>query len=106
MDPFLNSLLNPEAARNEMREHQRIPYTEQITFREPDGDSRVAFARNLSKGGIAFISDFKIESDSISMTLLHLDGDMKATGEVVRNSKLTAGIYDVGVRFLTLHRVN
>jgi anti-sigma regulatory factor (Ser/Thr protein kinase) len=105
MDPFLNSLLTPETKQHRLRKHKRVPYTEQIQIREPDHESRMAFARNLSKGGIAFISDFKIESDSISMTLPHPDGEMQATGEVVRNSKMTAGIYDVGVRFMTLQRI-
>jgi anti-sigma regulatory factor (Ser/Thr protein kinase) len=102
MAPFLNSLLSQKI---EQRSHERVPYTEQITICEPDCESRIAFARNLSKGGIAFISDFKIEADTISMTLPHPDGDMLATGEVLRNSKMTAGIYDVGVRFSTLELV-
>ena len=102
MDPLLNSLLTQETEQHKLRRHKRVPYTEQITICEPDCESRMAFARNLSKGGIAFISDFKIKVDSISMTLPHPDGDILATGEVVRNSKVTAGIYDVGVRFLTL----
>jgi anti-sigma regulatory factor (Ser/Thr protein kinase) len=102
LDPFLNSLLTPKTSQHKLRKHERIPFTEQIEICDTGDNARIAFARNLSRGGIGFIADFKIISGSISITIPHPDGDVLATGQVVRNSKMTAGIYDVGVRFLTL----
>src|SRR5262249_47170755 len=46
-----------EPAQPERRDHPRVVYTERIqVFTAPDAEPLVGFARDLSKGGIAFLT--------------------------------------------------
>jgi anti-sigma regulatory factor (Ser/Thr protein kinase) len=92
-----------EIEHHELRTHQRRVYTERVEVIGPAGQSpRHAFARDLSRGGIAFITTFPLPPGPIEVRLPRPDNGqtLRVSGIVRRCDQLMAGFYDVGVRFI------
>jgi anti-sigma regulatory factor (Ser/Thr protein kinase) len=84
----------------ERREHPRVRYTERIVVTGPDGRSLPAFARDLSRGGIAFISSVPLPPEAATLTLPLPGRDpLRVSARVVRCSRIADGFFDVAARF-------
>jgi anti-sigma regulatory factor (Ser/Thr protein kinase) len=88
--------------QHERRRHARVPYSEPVEIlTEPGAAPLRAYPRNLSKGGIAFITTTTLPP---TFTLLFAArGDeppLRIRAEVVRSSRVQEGFYDVAARFV------
>jgi hypothetical protein len=92
-----------QAGSHQRRSHQRVSYTAQIQVRlDGDATARPAFCRDLSRGGMAFVTSFEMPLCAVDLTLPASDGlpISALRAQVVRCQKVTAGVYDVGCRFI------
>ena len=101
LDPFLENLLQTAGEHHEQRQHQRIPFTETITVRDASGETFTGFARDLSHGGISFLSGARFTTPDIELTIPSPDGPVKLQGEIVRGTRLIPTVTDFGVRFVS-----
>ena len=101
LDPFLETLLHNAGGHHEQRRHQRIPFTETITVRDASGETFTAFARDLSHGGISFLSGARFTTPDIELTIPSPDGPVTLHGEIVRGTRLIPTVTDFGVRFVS-----
>ena len=84
------------------RAHPRTPYTARIHI-QPAASSAplIGFARDLSEGGIAFLTTRPLPLGEVTLFLTRADETaLQVTARVLRCNPLTAGIYDVGACFL------
>ncbi|MBI3407110.1 MAG: PilZ domain-containing protein [Planctomycetes bacterium] len=89
---------------DERRSHQRVVYNERIeVFPAGQKAPLIGYARDLSKGGMAFITTTVLPAD---VTLIMLPragaGPLRLRSQVVRCVKIQEGFYDVGAKFLGL----
>jgi hypothetical protein len=90
---------------DERRRHARVAYTARIGILERSGvEVGHGFARDLSKGGMAFISPVPL---ALAKTILSLprgggDGALYVRASIIRCTKIISGFYDVGARFVSL----
>lgn len=92
-----------QAGSHQRRSHQRVSYTAQIQVRiAGDAAARPAFCRDISRGGMAFITAFELPLGTVELALPASDGlpVPALRARVVRCQKVTAGVYDVGCRFI------
>ena len=84
------------------RRHERRQYAERLQYRAlPDGAWKVAFARDLSAGGIAFVATESVPTPEIAVRLAQPDGNpVTIVSRVVRCRSVTEGFYDTGCQFL------
>jgi hypothetical protein len=107
MHDAITSLLEhlaPRQGNDERRRHQRIPYTERIDVLTPMDAAAVAgYARDLSKGGMAFIVHGELPPE-ITVVLRPRDSGepFRVRSRVIRCNKIIDNFYDVGVEFLRL----
>lgn len=101
LDPFLENLLQTAGEHHEQRQHQRIPFTETITVRDAGGETFSAFTRDLSHGGISFLSGARFTTPDIELTIPSPDGPVTLQGEIVRGTRLIPTVTDFGVRFVS-----
>jgi anti-sigma regulatory factor (Ser/Thr protein kinase) len=101
LDALLDALRENQLPHDDRRSHRRVRFSEPVDAILQDQDSRVVFARDLSRGGIAFIATFEAEKGPIEVAIRKPDGSgsLRMRGRVVRCTKLTEGIFDVGVKF-------
>ncbi len=87
---------------DERRSHTREVYTERIEVLGPEGTTPVVgFARDLSRGGIAFITTAALPLEPRIICLpLGSGGVLRIRALIVRCVGLTPGFYDVGASFL------
>ena len=85
----------------EQRSARRIAYTETIHIELPDGTLVRAFARDLSRTGIAFLTTANLPLDAVSLTLPQESDDspLVLRARVVRCSRLTDGFYEAAAAF-------
>jgi anti-sigma regulatory factor (Ser/Thr protein kinase) len=88
----------------ERRSQPREAYTERIEVTGPPGTASVTgFARDLSKGGIAFISMAPLPLEPRVICLPQGSGGiLRLQARIVRCIELTPGFYDVGASFVSL----
>ena len=88
----------------ERRLYTREPYTEHIELASTSNSPAVlGFARDLSKGGISFISTARLAKELRVICLPQPDGSMlRLQARIVRCVELTPGFYDVGATFVAL----
>ena len=95
--------IEEQAGTHHRRSHTRVSYTAQIQV-HIDGDPRPAFSRDLSRGGMAFVTSFEIEPGAVIELTMPAAADGSPMppirARVVRLQKVTAGVYDVGCQFL------
>jgi anti-sigma regulatory factor (Ser/Thr protein kinase) len=99
---ILRQVSEPPVPDNERRRHRRVGYTQRILLSgaAPD-DPRVAYARDLSKSGIAFVTSAPVTLEHKTITLPRKNAaPLRVRARVVRCAAITGGFYDVGARFL------
>lgn len=88
---------------HERREADRYQYTEVVRIERKDGTVYHGVARDLSRGGMAFIGNFELQRNELVTLILEPEKSIpvKLQCELMRCQQL-AGVYrDYGVRFLT-----
>ena len=101
---FMQHSHAPSPTPDERRRHSRIVYTERIDILTAPGAAPLAgFARDLSKGGMAFVVHSSL-SEVVTIVLRPRDGSapLKVRSRVARCNRIIEGFYDVGVEFLQL----
>ena len=93
-----------QLTQEERRTHQRAAYTARI---ELSGQAATgptfAFGRDLSRGGIAFITTAPVALAPLTLTLPVKNGEpLRVRARVVRCAAVAAGFYDVGACFTGL----
>ena len=86
---------------DERRAHPRSAYTctVQITGGGP-GEPMVGFGRDLSKGGIAFVTTAMLPPRTCVLTLPTLSGpSIRVVARILRCDRIMDGFFDVGARF-------
>ena len=62
-------------------------------------ESRQVFARNISRGGLCFLSEAPFASREIALEFTLNDNRIRVNSEIVRCTELIPKVFDVGVRF-------
>jgi anti-sigma regulatory factor (Ser/Thr protein kinase) len=101
----VESLLQQQPARTppeERRNDPRIPYTSQIQILGPPGTPAViGFTRDLSHGGIAFVTTVPLPLEPRILILSHPGGEsLRLRAQIIRCTAITTHFHDVGARFL------
>jgi anti-sigma regulatory factor (Ser/Thr protein kinase) len=98
---LLDRLRDQLRVAEDRRQHPRVAYTEQIGL---SGEPGVGFARDLSKGGIAFITTAPVELGVQVLTLPQGTdrAPMRVRARVVRCRKIMEKFYDVAACFVGL----
>ncbi len=88
----------------ERRAHPRVAYTEQITVQAGDTETSLAYARDLSKSGIAFVTAHPVlPGTKVRIGLSHQSGpEFHVRAEVIRCTRIIDGFYDIAGRFVGL----
>lgn len=89
---------------DERRRHQRVDYTERIEiFTAPGAEPVFGFARDLSKGGMAFVVHQPLPAE-VTIVLAARDAGraLRVRARVTRCNKVIENFYDAGVKFLEL----
>jgi anti-sigma regulatory factor (Ser/Thr protein kinase) len=105
VDALLEAYRNRSAVADERRAHERSLYTERITIERADplDRPRIGFARDLSKGGIAFITTTPLPLEGCTLSLPRGDGsELRVRAQIVRCLRVLEGYFDVGARFVEL----
>jgi anti-sigma regulatory factor (Ser/Thr protein kinase) len=105
LDALIEGYRNRSAVADERRAHERSVYTERIGIEEGDAldKPRVGFARDLSKGGIAFITTAPLALEACTLRLPRGDGsELRIRAQVVRCLRILEGYFDVGAQFVEL----
>ncbi|MGN6368232.1 MAG: ATP-binding protein [Phycisphaerae bacterium] len=88
-------------AGHERRTAERFQYTEVVRIERKDGSLLHGMARDLSRGGMAFIGNFELDRNETITLTLDAEPPVKVACQVMRVQHL-AGVYrDFGVKFLT-----
>ncbi len=102
VEHLLSNRQQPPAGRDERRAHPRMNFNERIEILE-EGKPQpiVAYARDLSHGGIAFITTVALPPDVVSVILPADRGPpLRLRSRIVRCNRIQEGFYDVGAMFL------
>ena len=101
IDRILQGTREAADAGHERRTAERYQYTEVVRVERRDGTLLHGMARDLSRGGMAFIGNFELNRGETITLTLDAEPPVKVSCEVVRVQHL-AGVYrDFGVKFLT-----
>ena len=94
----------PPRGVDDRRAHLRVMYNTRLEiYRPPSPEAFVAFARDLSRGGMSFITT-TVLSGEVVLTMRPQDQGppLKIRAQIVRCNKVKEGFYDVGARFISL----
>lgn len=99
---LLEQLDGPALHPDERRIHPRAAYTARVTIETgPDQPSVLGFGRDLSRGGISFLTTTPMPLDKVMLTLPQPNRNpLRLLARIVRCHQLLSGIYDVGAHFL------
>ncbi len=99
---MMEQLNCPSVPHDERRAHPRAAYTARILIRtRADSEPVVGFGRDLSKGGIAFLTSTPLPRENVMVSLPQRDRTaLCMVARIIRCNQLLAGIYDVAARFL------
>lgn len=102
IDTMLEQLSNSAVRPDERRIHPRAAYTARIRIDVPGHEATIfGFGRDLSKGGIAFLTSTPLPLENVTLTLPRPDGErLRIVARIVRCHQLMSGVYDVGGRFV------
>jgi anti-sigma regulatory factor (Ser/Thr protein kinase) len=103
IDALVERYSNRPVVADERRDFPRVVYSERIGIvRGGDGRPEFGFARDLSKGGIAFIATLPLPRGEVRLLLPQAEGrlPLAVRAEIVRCTKVVDGFYDVGARFV------
>jgi anti-sigma regulatory factor (Ser/Thr protein kinase) len=96
-----------QVAQTNRRQHPRVVYTERIEIRDDYGkQTLVGFARDLSRGGLAFITTNTLPLGPAHLTLPQGQNKppLKVRVQIVRCVSIMEGFFDVGAKFLEQER--
>jgi hypothetical protein len=101
---FLESHHARQAPPHERRIHPRIVFNERVTIHIADrAQPIVGYARDLSKGGLAIITQEAVPAEITITFVLGPDREpLKVRCRVLRCQCIQTGFYDVGAAFLRL----
>ncbi len=101
---LLEQLDKPALRPDERRTHPRAAYTARVTVETRLGQPPViGFGRDLSRGGMAFLTTAPLPLDKVTLTLPQPHRkELRLLARIVRCHQLLSGIYDVGARFLDI----
>jgi anti-sigma regulatory factor (Ser/Thr protein kinase) len=99
---MLEQLNGSLVRHDERRLHPRAAYTARITIETgPEQPALIGFGRDLSRGGIAFLTSSPLPLENVILTLPQPDcKSLRVLARVVRCHQILSGIYDVGARFV------
>jgi anti-sigma regulatory factor (Ser/Thr protein kinase) len=103
---FLEQYAARRLPADERRRHQRVVYTERIEIiTAPAKEPAIGFARDLSKGGMAFVVHEMLPAE-VTIVLRSRDDSqsLRVRAEVTRCNKVVENFFDVGVEFLQLEQ--
>jgi hypothetical protein len=90
---------------DERRAHARVAYTERIEIVAPCGTPVAGYARNLSRGGIAFIATVPMPLEPCLIRLPQSAGPpLGVQAQILRCTRVQDGFFDVGARFLSMEK--
>jgi hypothetical protein len=86
---------------DDRRAHPRMVFNERIQIL-PAGaaEPSIGFARDLSAGGIAFLSTVALPLEGVVLLLPQDGAPLRLQSLVVRCTKIMDGLFDIGARFL------
>ena len=89
---------------DERRQHPRVVFNERVLLQMPGRpDSIIGYARDLSKGGMALITQEPVPGEIvIAFSAVGTREAFKVKSRVVRCSLIQEGFYDVGAAFLRI----
>jgi anti-sigma regulatory factor (Ser/Thr protein kinase) len=100
---LLERLRLPAAVADERRGHTRLPFHQRIEVRAEGQPPQAGFARDLSRGGIAFLTTAPLPCEERLILLPQPAGPpLGLRARVVRCFRVQDGLYDVGAEFLSL----
>ena len=101
VDELLHRLHTAELTEDERRIHERVGYSERIGLEGATAtDPVIAYARDLSKGGLAFITAAPVTLETKIVTLPRKsDTPLRIRVRVIRCDRVAEGIYDNGASF-------
>lgn len=104
VDSLLAQLNETDAEHDPRRAHPRAVYTARIGVEiEPDKPPVLGFGRDLSRGGVAFLTSTPLPLINVTLSLPQPDSKvLRMAARIVRCHSLISGIYDVGAQFLSL----
>jgi anti-sigma regulatory factor (Ser/Thr protein kinase) len=103
LDDLLSRLYHSDLPGGERRGQSRIRYTERVTVQTSEGRQVTAFARDLSRSGIALITAVPLEPTphAVFVLLPQRDGQpLSLPGRIVRCQPIAGGFHDVAAVFL------
>lgn len=104
IDGLLEQLNTNGVRPDERRVHPRAAYTARIAVEiGPDQPPVVGFGRDLSRGGISFLSSTPLPLERVTLTLPQQDRPaLRLRAHIVRCHQLLSGVFDVGANFLAI----
>src|SRR6185437_8117660 len=102
IDTLLEQLHGQTARPDERRVHPRAVFTARIRIQTTsNSEPIIGFGRDLSKGGISFLTSTPLPREDVMVSLPQQDQTtLRMTARIVRCNQLMAGIYDVGAQFV------
>jgi anti-sigma regulatory factor (Ser/Thr protein kinase) len=99
---LLEQLNSPSVPHDDRRAHPRAAYTTRLLIQSrADSEPVVGFGRDLSKGGISFLTSTPLPRENVMVSLPQHDRTtLRVVARIIRCNQLMAGIYDVAARFL------
>jgi anti-sigma regulatory factor (Ser/Thr protein kinase) len=99
---LLDRLAAKQQPSEERRRDPRLPYTECISVQLADHAPLRGFARDLSRGGIAFFTTANLPCEAVGLSLPPGESApaVHVRAQVIRCTRLMDGFYDVAARFM------
>jgi hypothetical protein len=90
----------PPWREDERRTYPRVLFTERLEIHIADRPPLVGYARDLSKGGIAFLTTAPLPREvTLVFAATAAEPPLQVRTEIIRCAKVQEGFYDVGGRF-------
>ena len=103
IEEVLAELRYQQDSWKEKRTFLRENYTEPIEIHHPSKPEIIqGVGRNLSKGGMAFITSEPIPLETLVLSLPKQGRALRIRAEIVRCTQIHQSFYDVGARFLSI----
>lgn len=98
---LLEQLGSSTLTNDDRRAHPRAAYTQRIRIETPPGSEPIiGFGRDLSRGGICFLSVTPLPLEDVMLSLPRTEGaELRMRARIVRCHPIMAGVFDVGARF-------
>lgn len=89
-------------APDDRRAHPRAAYTQHIRIETTPGcEPIIGFGRDLSRGGICFLSVVPLPLEDVTVALPQSEGaELRLRARIVRCNPIMAAVFDVGARFV------